>query len=113
MSVTSLMPAGSGPFALGPHQTVGMDAEPHEVERWHFADRYYGITLASAPTSMDLELDDLGPGVGRGLIAIASYDDDSGEITVKSFAEHAVPIGLLEQFLSEAQRCLPSVDEGN
>jgi hypothetical protein len=84
-----------------------MNEEPDEVERWHVGDRYYGITLASTPSSMNLELDDLGPGPGRGLVAMASCDDDSGKLMMRFFTESSLPMALLEQFVDEAQRRLP------
>ena len=58
---------------------------------------------------MDLELDDLGSGIGRGLVAMASCDDDSGDLVVRVFAEAGLPIAGVEQFLGEArERLLPS-----
>ena len=66
-----------------------------------------GVTFTSTPTTVDLELDDYGPGVGRGPIAHASRDDDSGEITVRVFTDSPLPLGLVEQFLAEVARTLP------
>lgn len=76
--------------------------QPDGVRRWHFGDRYYWVTLTSTPTTLDLELDDLGPGIGRGLLAVASCDDASGAITVRFFTEDRLPIALVDQFLTEA-----------
>ena len=77
-----------------------------EVERWHIGERYYGVTAASTPQGFDLELDDLGPGVGRGLVAIASLPDDSEAISLQVFGAGALPIEVLEQFIAEARRRL-------
>lgn len=77
-----------------------------EAERWHIGGRYYGVTVASTPDSLHLELDDLGPGVGRGTIAIASKPDGSSTINVRVFAEWSVPIDVVDQFLSEPRRRL-------
>lgn len=73
---------------------------------WHIGDRYYGVTLASTPDSTDLELDDLGPGVGRGTVAIASKPDVSKRIYLRLFSEDPLPIELLERFAVEAHRRL-------
>ncbi len=43
--------------------------------------------LASAPDSMDLELDDIAPEPCRGLVMMASRSDDSGHMTVRVFSE--------------------------
>lgn len=77
-----------------------------ESQRWHIGDRYYGVTVASTPDSFDLELDDLGPGVGRGTVAIASMPDDSREINVRVFTDGALPIEVVEQFVAEVRRRL-------
>ena len=85
-----------------------MTTEPPEVERWHHGGRYYLTHLASTPTSMDLELDDVGPGIGRGPIALASCDDATGELVVRVFTDAPLPLGLLELLLSEARTVLPA-----
>lgn len=77
-----------------------------ERERWHIGDRYYGVTVASTPDSSDLELDDLGPGPGRGTVAIASMPDDSKDINVMVYSDGALPIEVFEQFVAEARRRL-------
>jgi len=81
-----------------------------EREQWQACGRYYVATLASAPDSMDLELDDVGPGAGRGLVLLASRDDKSGAITIQVFSSDALPLPLVERFISEARRCLPPGD---
>jgi hypothetical protein len=40
---------------------VRVVGDGREIERWHFGDEFDGSVLASAPDSMGLELDDLGP----------------------------------------------------
>lgn len=74
-----------------------------EAERWHIGDRYYGVTRASTPDSLDLELEDLGPGTGRGFVAIASMPDGSEAVTVQVVVDHPLPLELLEQFIAEAR----------
>lgn len=80
---------------------------PEHVARWTFGGRHYGVTLASTATSMDLELDDLGPGVGRGLVALASYGDEAEVVTVRVLTRLPLSLGLIEQFLAEAKIQLP------
>lgn len=77
-----------------------------EAERWHIGGRYYGVTATSTPDSFDLELDDLGPDLGRGIVAIASVRDGTDSIGVRLYAEHELPIEVVEQFLAEARRLL-------
>ena len=74
-----------------------------EVERWHIGGRYYVVTVATTPDSIDLELDDLGPEVGRGTVAIASKSDASGTINLRVFPDHELPIEVVEQFTAEAR----------
>ena len=85
-----------------------MTTEPQEVERWHHGSRYYLARLASTPTSMDLELDDVGPGIGRGPVALAWCDDATGELVVRVFTDAPLRLGLLELVLSEARTLLPA-----
>lgn len=85
-----------------------MVEDSREIERWHFGDRYYGVVFAGGPDCTDLELDDLGPGLGRGSIMVASYADESGEMTVRTFTEEPLPLALVEQFVIEARLRLPS-----
>lgn len=84
-------------------QSVAMASE---VERWHIGGRYYGVTAASTPDSFDLELDDLGPDLRRGIVAIASMRDGTDSIGVRLYAEQELPIEVVEQFLAEARRRL-------
>jgi hypothetical protein len=60
------------------------------------------VTLASSPDSSDLELEDLGPGTGRGLVAIASKRDGSDANTLQVIAD-PLPIELLDQLVAEAR----------
>jgi hypothetical protein len=77
-----------------------------EAERWHIGDRYYGVTRASTPDSFDLELEDLGPGTGRGFVAIASMRDDGEAVTIQVVADYPLPLELLEQFIAAARNGL-------
>lgn len=81
-------------------------ADPRQ--RWHFAGRYYLVTLASSRETMDLELDDVGPSLGRGPTLYASCADDSGAITIRALRCDPLPIELVEEFLTEARLRLPS-----
>jgi hypothetical protein len=78
-----------------------------QIQDWHFGGRYYGVRLASAPDSMDLELDHLGPAPEQGTVMIVSRDDNSGDMTVRVFTDQPLPLVLVEQFVSEARRRLP------
>ena len=81
-----------------------------ERERWHIGGRHYLLTLASTPDSMELDVDDVGPGVGRGLILIASRDDASGEMTLRTFTSDPLPLQLVEKVADEARGCLPPIE---
>jgi hypothetical protein len=74
-----------------------------EADRWHIGDRHYGVTAASTPDSFDLELEDLGPGTGRGFIAIASMSDGIEAVTLRVLIDHPLPLELLERFIAEAR----------
>jgi hypothetical protein len=76
-------------------------------ERWRFAGRYYLLTLASSPETMDLELDDVGPSLGRGPTLYASCNDATGAMTIRALTSDPLPIELLDEFLSEARLTLP------
>lgn len=76
-------------------------------ERRTFEGRHYRLTLASTPETMDLELDDVGPAPGRGLIALASCDDTSHELTVRVFTDAQPPMDMLDRFLATARAELP------
>lgn len=76
-------------------------------ERWHFGGRYYALTLASTPETLDLELDDIGPDAGLGRVLIASTDGETGMTTLRCFTDAPLPVELLEAFLDEARRTLP------
>ena len=77
-------------------------------DRWLFAGRHYMVTLASSADDMSLELDDVGPGVGRGCVSIANKLDDSEQITVSTFTADPLPVELLTQFIDEAMSRLPT-----
>lgn len=77
-------------------------------DRWFFAGRHYMVTLTSSAEDMSLELEDVGPGVGRGFVAIANKLDDSEEITVSTLTADPLPAELVTQFIGEACNRLPS-----
>jgi hypothetical protein len=88
-------------------QSVTVSDARSEVEKWTIDGRHYGLTLASTPTSMDLELDDLGPGVGQGLVALVSCDDETQELTVRVFTDRPLPNVLIEMLIADAGERLP------
>jgi hypothetical protein len=68
--------------------------------------RYYHLTRASDPDGMALELDDVAPDPGRGMIAMA-YRHDGGHMSVRWFSCEPLPIRLVEEFLEAACLLLP------
>ena len=76
-------------------------------EEWHYGDRYYGVTLASTPDSMDLELDDLGPPPARGTVLIALCDDETQMLTLRTFTDGPLALDLVERFVHLAREQLP------
>ena len=79
-----------------------------ERDRWHFSDRWYEVTMASVVSHLDrdgmaLELDDIGPSPGRGLVLEAFYDDDTGNVTFTSCTAEPLPLLLVEAFIAEAR----------
>jgi hypothetical protein len=84
-------------------------------EDWHYDDRYFLVTLASTPTSMDLELNEVGSAEAaarrkkgtQGPILLASCDDDSQGLTLSVFTTRPLPLELVERFVTEARRRLP------
>ena len=80
-----------------------------ERERWHVGGRHYLVTMASTPDTMDLELEDVGPRAGRGLVLVASRNDGTAAVTVRGFSSEPLPLALVEQFLAEARHRLPPI----
>lgn len=74
---------------------------PPEVGRWFVDGRHHLATWLSAPESRELELDDVGPGPGRGPVAIGSIPDDGGPPTVEVVAGAALSAEVLRRFLDE------------
>lgn len=78
-------------------------------DEWHFGGRYYGVTWAGSPDSMDAELDDLAPAPERGTVArVASPDDRAIEPTFVQYEREPLPQALVEKFVQEARRGQPS-----
>jgi hypothetical protein len=78
-------------------------------DRWFFAGRYYAATLASDVATRDglgLELEDVGPPPGRGLVLEAFQDDTTELFTFTAFITDPLPFALVEQFVAEARRTL-------
>lgn len=82
-----------------------MDGE--ERTRWTFGGRYYATTLASDVATRDgigLELDDVPPAPGRGMLYEVFQDNTTAEVTFTAFSTEPVPFELIEQFVAEARR---------
>jgi len=83
-----------------------------ESERWHFGGRWYATTLSGSlanPDGMVLELEDVAPAPGRGIVLAAIHDDVSGEMAFISYLTEPLPFELVEQFIAEARRLLPPI----
>ena len=65
-----------------------------ERDEWHFGGRWYGATVASDVLTRDglgLELDDIGPAPGRGLVLEAFRDDTTGQTTFTCLTTEPLP----------------------
>jgi hypothetical protein len=81
-----------------------------DAERWHFGDRWYATTLASwvrTRDGMGLELEDVGPAPGRGIVLEAFYDDTTGEMSFIAHVTESLPFELVGRFIVEARERLP------
>jgi hypothetical protein len=75
------------------------------------AGRWYTTTLASDVAARDgigLELDDVAPAPGRGLILEAFHDDTTREWTFTAHVTDPLPFELVERFIIEARARLAS-----
>ena len=86
-----------------------------ERDRWHVDDRWYAVTMTSVVShlnrdGMALELEDVGPSPGRGLVLEAFYDDDTGHMSLTSSTTEPLPIPLVEAFIAEVRRRLPPTE---
>jgi hypothetical protein len=78
-------------------------------EAWHVAGRFYGVTVAGAPDSLDVELDDLGPAPERGTVARVVFPDDAPEQpTFAQYGDEPLPLALLEKFIAAARANEPN-----
>jgi hypothetical protein len=78
-------------------------------DRWFFGGRHYAATLASDVATRDglgLELEDVGPAPGRGLVLEAFQDDTTELFTFRAFLADPLPFALVEQFVEEGRRRL-------
>ena len=84
---------------------------PDHQDRWHFDDRWYLITAFSEVGSRDrfgLELEDVAPSPGKGVVLSAFYDDSTSRISISSKTADPLPLDLVEQFLEEVRiRTMP------
>lgn len=84
------------------------------AEQWHFGGRWYTTTLAGHVASRDgmsLELEDIAPAPGRGVVLEAFHDDVTGEMPFTSYIAEPLPFEVVEQFMAEARRLLPPVGD--
>lgn len=75
-------------------------------EDWHVGGRWYAATLASSPEGFALELDDIAPAPGRGLVLEAFRPDDTGEVVVTCYLSEGLPLEVVERFVAEARQSL-------
>lgn len=95
---------------------IGGVSDTTERDQWHYDDRWYDVTMASVASHLDrdgmaLELDDIGPSPGRGIVLEAFYDDDTGNMTFRSCTTEPLPFLLVEAFIAEARRRLPPTEK--
>lgn len=70
-----------------------------------FGGRHYAVTRFSDVSSRDgygWELEDVGPGLGRGPVCEAFYDDSLKAFTFTAALTSALPFALIHQFVTEA-----------
>ncbi|HWJ61802.1 MAG TPA: VOC family protein [Acidimicrobiales bacterium] len=75
---------------------------PPQVEHWHVAGRFYDLVVLTAPDRSELELDDVGPGLGRGTVARATVPDE-GAANVELVDGARLPLALVERFVAEVR----------
>jgi hypothetical protein len=75
-------------------------------EPWHIGDRWYlvtGISQVGSDEGFGLELEDVGPTLGRGVVMRAFRDNSTGQITITCPTDKQLPIELVEQFSAETR----------
>jgi hypothetical protein len=79
-----------------------------ESDKWFFAGRWYAATVASDAMrdGLGLELDDIAPSPGRGLVLEAFRSDTTGETSFTALTTEPLPLDLVERFVGEARRVL-------
>ncbi|MGN6693527.1 MAG: hypothetical protein ACTHN0_05065, partial [Aquihabitans sp.] len=68
--------------------------------RWHLGGRHYLLWELSGPDLDEVELEDVGPGPGRGFLSAVKLGG-SGEISITADLAQPVPIEVLDRFLAE------------
>lgn len=84
-------------------------------DEWLFDGRYYVVTAFSDVATRDgfgLELEDVGPAPGRGIVLEAFWDDATGKFTFKSCTDGVLPFDLVEQFVRSAREASPARRQG-
>lgn len=76
-------------------------------EQWSIGGRHYLLWQMSGPDEDEVELEDVGPGLGRGSL-LATRDDATGEISITADLEQPVPIEVLDRFVAEVDTLLRS-----
>ena len=85
-------------------------------DRWFFDGRHYAVTAFSDVSTRDgygWELTDVGPGVGRGVVCEAFYDDTLRTFTFTPKVTSALPFDLVHQFVTEAAVGVGPTPDGN
>ena len=97
---------------MGHHRGV---SDTTDRDRWHFDDRWYDVTIAGVSyrdrDGMALELDDIGPSPGRGLVLESFRDGDTGNMTFTSCTTEQLPFRLVEAFIAQARRTLSPTEQ--
>jgi hypothetical protein len=71
---------------------------------WLIEGRWYSPGIASDPDGLAVELEDVGPAPGRGVVMDAHRHATTGEYTFAYYAEDRLPLAVVERFISEARR---------
>lgn len=73
-------------------------------DEWLIEGRWYQPTIASDPEGLAVELDDVAPAPGRGLVMDAHRNDSTVEYTFACYAADRLPLAVVERFIAEARR---------
>ncbi|HVF04264.1 MAG TPA: hypothetical protein VNA20_05440 [Frankiaceae bacterium] len=80
--------------------------EPDPRDEWRFGGRWYQPTFASSGHPRDgfaLEVEDVAPAPGRGLVFEVFRDDVSGDVAFTAFTTDPLPFALVEKAVAVAR----------